>query len=74
MLNRILKYRQCIVQGNKDVTKTFNYTTITDKFKEVSWSDISHEPMWLTLELRDQPSYFLQQSCNQKDKHLKLYE
>ena len=45
---------------HKHATKTFNYTTITDRLRTVIWSDNSHSPcvVYLNLSLRVQPSLF----------------
>ena len=61
--------RHCRSKLHKDATKTFYYTTITDRLKTVGWSDSSNWTGVLKSKLKD--TTFPQPLCNQMDKNLK---
>ena len=50
----------------KNATKNFDYTTIADRLRTVSWSNPTVTPLvWLNRFTSAQPSHSLQQQCNQ---------
>ena len=55
--------------------KVFDYTAIMERLMNVSWCKYSHPTVSLTgLWANLKPSYALQEPCNHKDTHLKLYK
>ena len=57
--------------NTNNATKKFDYTAAVDRLRTVSWKSMATQLVWLTG-LRTQPSHSPQQSCNQKDTHLKI--
>ena len=57
---------------DKNSTKTFDYTTIVDRLRTVSWSNISHPTGMVKPFTGSQPSHYPRKLCNQKDTHLKM--
>ena len=56
--------------NTNDATKMYDYTTIADRLRTVSWSNVGH-PTGVVNRCTGQPSHSPQQPCNQKDTHLK---
>ena len=59
------------IDNTNNATKKLDYTAIAERLTTVSWSNYSHNLVWLTG-LRAQPTLTPQQLCNQKDTHLKI--
>ena len=58
---------------HKQRHKKFDHTAVADRLGTVSWSNYDH-PTGVVTGLRAQPSNSPQQSCNQKDTHLKIHK
>ena len=52
---------------HKNATKKFDYTTIEDQLRTVSWSNNSH-PTGVVKPVSGYPIFPLQKLCNQKDR------
>ena len=56
---------------HKNATKKFDYTTMADRLRTVTWSNII-QLVWLNRLTGTQPSHLPQKPCNQKDTHSKI--